>query len=45
MIYRQVPALTVEAEEELSVNADGEPLSGRRFDYRLSAYRLPLVSP
>lgn len=40
VIYRQLPSLVVEAEEELSVNADGEPLSGRRFRYSVSPVRI-----
>lgn len=43
VLYRQVPRVTVESEDELSVNADGEPLSGRRFEYRVSPYRLELM--
>lgn len=45
VVYRQLPFLRVEAEEELSVNADGEPLRGRRFEYALSPYPLWLSLP
>lgn len=45
VIYRQVRTLRVEAEEELSVNADGEPLDGSRFVYELSPYRLEVALP
>lgn len=40
VIYRQLPELVVEADEELSVNVDGEPLSGRRFHYSVSEHPL-----
>jgi lipid kinase YegS len=43
VLYRQVPSVTVESAEELSVNADGEPIHGRRFQYRLSPHRLTLM--
>jgi diacylglycerol kinase family enzyme len=45
IVYRQVRSVTVEAREELQVNADGEPISGKRFDYQLTPRRLNLVSP
>jgi lipid kinase YegS len=45
VVYRQVSALTVEAEEEVQVNADGEPLSGTRFEYRVAPGRMELVAP
>lgn len=43
VVYRQVPRLTVDATHELSVNADGEPLSGRRFEYDISPHRMRLT--
>lgn len=43
--YWQVPRLSVTAEAELAVNADGEPLRGSAFDYRLSSRRLTLMVP
>lgn len=44
VLYRQVTELLVEAEEELSVNADGEPLGGcRRIEYALSPRKLLLT--
>jgi diacylglycerol kinase (ATP) len=45
VIYRQVPSVRIESEVELSVNADGEPLSGRCFDYRVGDHRLRLMVP
>ncbi len=45
VIYRQVRTLRVDAECELSVNADGEPLDGSRFVYELSPYRLEMALP
>jgi diacylglycerol kinase (ATP) len=43
VVYRQLPEITLESEEELSVNADGEPLSGRRFSYSVSPYRVRVM--
>lgn len=43
--YRQVSGLRIEADRELSVNADGEPLRGSRFEYAVSPYRLQLALP
>lgn len=43
--YARVRTLRVEAERELSVNADGEPLRGRRFEYALSPFRLCIALP
>jgi diacylglycerol kinase family enzyme len=45
VIYRQVRELVVEAQEPLRVNADGEPLEGRRFTYRIEPRRLRLMVP
>lgn len=45
VVYRQLPALTVEADTPLSVNADGEPIHGRRFRYDISPHRLLLMRP
>jgi diacylglycerol kinase (ATP) len=45
VIYRQVPALSIHSTEELSVNADGEPLHQRAFRYGISPHRLLLVKP
>lgn len=44
ILYRQLPELTVEAEEELSVNADGEPMSGRTFRYQVSDWRVRVMT-
>ena len=43
--YRKVRELTVEADEEITVNADGEPLAARRFEYDLVPHRLTLMVP
>lgn len=43
--YLKVRELTVESNEEMTVNADGEPLTARRFDYDLGPHRLTLMVP
>ena len=43
--YAKVPEVTVECDHELTVNADGEPLTGRRFEYSLAPWRLTLMAP
>jgi diacylglycerol kinase (ATP) len=43
--YARVQHIVVEAEEELSVNADGEPLRGRRFEYAVAPRPLGLMVP
>ena len=43
--YAKVRELVVEADAELTVNADGEPLTGRRFEYTLAPHRLTLMVP
>ena len=43
--YRKVPELLVEAEHELTVNADGEPVTARRFEYSIAPHRLTLMVP
>lgn len=43
VLYRQVPRISVESDKVLSVNADGEPLRGRSFQYRISPRRLTLM--
>jgi lipid kinase YegS len=45
VIYRQVPALEVEADAPLRVNADGEPMEGTRFAYGIEPGRLTLMLP
>lgn len=45
VIYVQTPTLTVEAMQELSTNADGELMRGRRFHYRLEARPLSVMTP
>jgi diacylglycerol kinase (ATP) len=43
--YLKVRELTVEADEEMTVNADGEPLTAKRFEYDLGPHRLTLMVP
>ncbi|MBW3572035.1 MAG: YegS/Rv2252/BmrU family lipid kinase [Gemmatimonadetes bacterium] len=43
--YLKVRELTVKSEHEMTVNADGEPLSARRFDYDIGPHRLILMVP
>ena len=43
--YLKVPELVVESEEEMTVNADGEPLTATRFEYGMGAHRLTLMVP
>jgi lipid kinase YegS len=43
--YYRASRLRVESESELSVNADGEPLRGSRFDYGVEAGGLRLLIP
>ncbi|MDQ3556242.1 MAG: YegS/Rv2252/BmrU family lipid kinase [Gemmatimonadota bacterium] len=45
VVYRRVPRLRVEAEQELSVNVDGEPLRGRRWHYGFSPFPLCVALP
>lgn len=45
VIYGQVKRLTVEAENELAVNADGEPMRGRQFAYAVVDRRLEIMTP
>lgn len=45
IVYRQLPEVTVEAREELSVNADGEAMHGRRFHYSVSPVQLTIRRP
>lgn len=45
VLYFQTPELLVESEEPLSVNADGEPMRGTRFDYRLADRPLKVMAP
>jgi diacylglycerol kinase (ATP) len=45
VIYRQVPSLTVESEDEMSVNVDGEPMDARTLRYELSPHRICLSLP
>jgi diacylglycerol kinase (ATP) len=43
--YLKLPEVVVESEEEITVNADGEPISARRFEYDLGGRRLTLSVP
>lgn len=43
--YLKVPELRVESQEEMTVNADGEPLTARLFEYDLGPHRLTLMVP
>lgn len=43
IIYTQAKRIVITTEETLSVNADGEPIRGTRFDYRLDAGRLSVM--
>ena len=45
ILYTQARRLVITTEETLSVNADGEPIRGTRFDYRLDSERLVIVAP
>jgi diacylglycerol kinase (ATP) len=43
--YFQTSRLVVTSEAELSVNADGEPVGGHRFDYTVAERRLAFMMP
>ncbi len=45
ILYFRTRQLRVESDEELSVNADGEPLRGRRFDYGVEPRAIRLMTP
>ena len=45
VLYFRTERLVVETEEPLSVNVDGEPLSGTRFDYGVADRRLTIMVP
>lgn len=45
VIYRQVERVEIDSREELSVNADGEPMNARRLEYRVSPHRIRVVAP
>ncbi len=45
VIYGQARELRVDAKEDLSVNADGEPLRGRRFRYGVEPEPLEVMVP
>lgn len=43
--YFRTESLVVSSEEPLSVNADGEPMRGERFEYRLSGKTVDVMCP
>ena len=45
ILYAQARHLLITTQESLSVNADGEPIRGTRFEYRLDAGRLIVMTP
>lgn len=45
VLYFRAETIEVESEEILSVNADGEPLRGRRFTYELADRTLTIMVP
>lgn len=45
VLYFQTSRLRVEASEEVSVNADGEPLSGSEFEYSLADRTVTIMAP
>jgi lipid kinase YegS len=45
VLYHRVPRLAVESSVPITVNADGEPVHGTRFDYAISPHRVRLVRP
>jgi lipid kinase YegS len=45
VIYKQVRSVTVESKDELSVNVDGEPISARRFEYRMVPRQITVMAP
>lgn len=45
VLYLQTPAVEVDALQDLVVNADGEPMRGRRFRYRLLRRPLSVMVP
>ncbi|MGH7481679.1 MAG: diacylglycerol/lipid kinase family protein [Longimicrobiales bacterium] len=45
VLYAQAARFDVEAESSLNVNVDGEPLSGRRFRYEVSARPIMVMCP
>ena len=46
VLYLQARAFTLEAAEDLAVNADGEPLTAcRKFEYGVSPHTIPVLVP
>lgn len=45
VIYAQAASIVITTTEMISVNADGEPLRGSRFEYRLDPRRLTVMTP
>lgn len=45
IVYTQAREIVITTEETLSVNADGEPIRGTRFEYRLDPDGLEVMTP
>ena len=45
VVYAQAKSIVITTTDTLSVNADGEPIRGSRFDYRLSPVPLLVMMP
>ena len=45
IVYTQASSIVITTTETLSVNADGEPIRGTRFDYRVSSLPLIVMTP
>ncbi|MBL9122177.1 MAG: hypothetical protein JNG90_01005, partial [Planctomycetaceae bacterium] len=45
ILYRQVPALEIQAEQPLYINLDGEPLRDTHFRFGVLPRRLPVILP
>lgn len=43
LFYRQLPAFTIESDQDLHLNLDGEPTLARRFEFSVLPGRLELV--
>jgi lipid kinase YegS len=45
VLYVKTRTLQVHASDDIAVNADGEPLKGSRFDYRILSRRIRVMRP
>jgi lipid kinase YegS len=45
IIYRQIPWVNVTSRETISLNLDGEPLEGKKFQFKVHARHLPFCLP